>query len=591
MKERQDLRTAFLLGAGLGVRMRPLTDDCPKPLLPVSGRPLITYAMDHLLGVGIERFIVNTHHCAEAYDRAFPDGRWRGVPITFRHEPTLLDTGGGLKNIEDLLGAEEMLLVYNGDILTNLPLAPLIEAHMRNSAEASLVLRSEGPLLNVSIDETGAVCDLRGRLGNPGRQRCQFTGICMIRKRFLNRLIPGRIESVVEGFLRAIRESPGSVAGVLIDEGSWRDIGSPEEYAQLNPEGPQRRDQQHSLPGEAAREWIAQVLPAADATVIGLEPFTARGSDRAYWRVRAGDRGSFVFMHYELSRRENAVWEPIGRFLATIGIPVPRILAADSDRRFVLLEDLGNRSLESLAKESGDERIRLYAETLRIAHRLHSFPLEEFRRRGVPTMEGFSPELYRWEQDYFLENFVRDVCGIDAADLLRGALGDELRDLSDALLAGPPGLVHRDLQSQNVMIRSGSPVLIDFQGMRIGNPLYDLGSLLCDPYVAFEPEQREALLRFYHDLGDPRPWPDFRRLFYMASVQRLLQALGAYGCLALKKNLPEFRRHIPRGVANLLDAAECAGNLSSLSALVLRCRENLVNGSFCHSRGSGNPGS
>jgi aminoglycoside/choline kinase family phosphotransferase len=129
------------------------------------------------------------------------------------------------------------------------------------------------------------------------------------------------------------------------------------------------------------------------------------------------------------------------------------------------------------------------------------------------------------------------------------------------------------------MIRSGSPVFIDFQGMRIGNPLYDVGSLLYDPYVDFEPQQREALLRSYHDLGDPRPWPDFRRLFFMASAQRLLQALGAYGCLTLKKNLPEFRRHIPRGIANLLDAAACAGNLPSLVALVLRCRENLGNGS------------
>ncbi len=576
MKERQDLRTAFLLGAGLGVRMRPLTDDCPKPLLPLGGRPLLTYAMDHLLGVGVERFIVNTHHRAEAYGQAFPEGRWRGVPILFRHEPTLLDTGGGLKNIEDLLGEEEMLLVYNGDILTDLPLERLIEAHMRNGAEASLALRSEGPLLNVAIDETGAVCDLRGRLGHPGRRRCQFTGICMIRRRFLNRLIPGKIESVVEGFLRAITESPGSVAGVLIDEGSWRDIGSPAEYSQLNPQERERKDQANSPPSEAVRGWIAEVLPAADAATIRIEPFAARGSDRAYWRVRTGGRGTFIFMHYELSRRENAVWEPIGRFLASIGIPVPRIAASDPGRRFVLLEDLGNRSLESLAKESDGERIRLYADTLRISHRLHTFPLEEFRRRRVPTMEGFSAELYRWEQDYFLDNLVRDVCRIDPSGLLRGALGKELKDLTDTLLAGTEGLVHRDLQSQNVMVRmGGGPVLIDFQGMRIGNPLYDLGSLLYDPYVDIAPEQREALLRSYHALGDPRPWPDFQKLFFTASVQRLLQALGAYGCLSLKKNLPEFRRHIPRGIANLLDAAERAANFPSLVALVLRCRENL----------------
>ncbi len=578
MKESWDLRTAFLLGAGLGVRMRPLTDDCPKPLLPMGGRPIITHAMDHLLTVGIERFIVNTHHRAEVYGRAFPDCRWRGVPIVFRHEPTLLDTGGGLKNIEDLLGAEDMLLVYNGDILTDLPLARLIGAHVRNGAEASLALRSEGPLRNVALGAGDAVCDMRGRLGDPDGKKCQFTGIYMIRRRFLDRLVPGKAESVVEGFLRAIRESPGSVAGVVIDEGSWRDIGSPEEYGQLKLQEPDRKGGTGFMPEEAARRWVAEALALPDAAAVRFEPFAARGSDRAYWRVQAGAAGTFVFMHYELARRENAAWEPIGRFLASIGIPVPRIIASDADRCFVLLEDLGNRNLESLAEESGRERTRLYSETLAIAHRLHSFPLAEFRRTGVPTMEGFSTALYRWEQDYFLDNFVRDVCGIDAAGLVRGELGKELESLAAALLAGPERLVHRDLQSQNVMIRSGRPVLIDFQGMRVGNPLYDLGSFLYDPYVGMPPDRREALLRSYHDRGFPLPWPDFRRLFFMASSQRLMQALGAYGCLSLKKNLPEFRRHIPRGVANLLDAAARAGNLPSLTALVLRCRENLANG-------------
>ena len=582
VKKSQDLRTAFVLGAGLGIRMRPLTAHCPKPLLPVGGRPLITYAMDHLLAAGIERLIVNTHHCAEAYRNAFPDGRWKGVPIVFRHEPTLLDTGGGLKNIEDLLGREDTLLVYNGDILTDLPLERLIDAHFRNSAEVSLALRSDGPLLNVAIDEANAVCDLRGRLGRPGCRKGQFTGIYMIRRRFLNRLIPGKIESVVEGFLRAVSESPGSVAAVSIDEGSWRDIGSPEEYERLNSQGPEggKRTGDAPDPEEAARRWVSAALDLPDGTSIRFEPFAARGSDRTYWRVQAGSAGTFVFMHYELTRRENAAWEPIGRFLASIGIPVPRIFAADSDRRFLLLEDLGNRSLESPATGSPDETIRLYSETVEIAYRLHTFPLETFRRIAVPAMEGFSAELYRWEQDYFLENFVRGACRINPDDIPFDALRKEWKDLADALLAGPEGLVHRDLQSQNVMIRSGRPVLIDFQGMRIGNPLYDLGSLLYDPYVDLQPARREALLRSYYDRGFSRPWPDFRKLFFMASAQRLMQALGAFGYLSSKKNLSSFRRHIPRGIDNLLDTLARAGNLPSLTALAMRCRERLNISSF-----------
>jgi mannose-1-phosphate guanylyltransferase len=95
----KQINTAFILGAGLGTRLRPLTENTPKPLLEIGGRPIITYAMAHLRAVGIKRFIVNTHHCAEQYQENFPDSNWQDIPITFRHEPVLLDTAGGIKNI------------------------------------------------------------------------------------------------------------------------------------------------------------------------------------------------------------------------------------------------------------------------------------------------------------------------------------------------------------------------------------------------------------------------------------------------------------------------------------------------------------
>ena len=193
--------------------------------------------MDHCLTVGVERFIVNTHHCPAAYDRAFPGKRWRGRPILFRHEPVLLDTAGGMKNIEDLLKEDETLLVYNGDILSDLPLGRLLEAHAAGGKEVTLVLRSDGPLMNVSLDAEGAICDLRELLGNPGVRRCLFTGIYVVEKRFLRRLTPGKIESVVPVFVEMIRKTPGSVGSVVIDEGIWRDIGDPEAYERVKTSG------------------------------------------------------------------------------------------------------------------------------------------------------------------------------------------------------------------------------------------------------------------------------------------------------------------------------------------------------------------
>ncbi len=232
MKKRR-LKTAFIPGAGLGTRLRPLTEHCPKPLLPLKGRPIITYAMDHLLAVGVDRFIVNTHHCPTVYDEKFPDGRWRGSPIVFRHEPLLLDTAGGLKNIEDLLAEDEAILCYNGDVIADLPLDGLCDLQNRERPEATLLLRSRGSLLNVDVNEAGDVCDLRQSLGHAGIRRCQFTGIYALETSILRCIAPGVVQSIVPVLVGRIAEKSGSVRGLVVDEGNWLDVGTVEAYERL----------------------------------------------------------------------------------------------------------------------------------------------------------------------------------------------------------------------------------------------------------------------------------------------------------------------------------------------------------------------
>ncbi|MEO0416744.1 MAG: sugar phosphate nucleotidyltransferase, partial [Verrucomicrobiota bacterium] len=172
---------AFILGAGLGTRLRPLTTRLPKPLVPVWNKPLITYAMDHLIAdLGVKSFMINTHHCPESYPETFPSGDYRDCPIALEHEPVLLDTAGGIDNIRDWLPEKESFIVYNGDILTDLSLAPALEAHQAGANLVTLILR-RGDKGNVSYDEnSGLVTDLRGITGNVGTGTFQFTGIYLV---------------------------------------------------------------------------------------------------------------------------------------------------------------------------------------------------------------------------------------------------------------------------------------------------------------------------------------------------------------------------------------------------------------------------
>lgn len=227
--------TAFLLGAGLGTRLRPLTENCPKPLLPLGGKPMICRAMDALIALGIKRFIINTHHAAEVYAEKFPEGNYRGVPVELVHEPVLLETGGGLKNIESRLSPDdENLLVYNGDILADLDLKKLVAEHLRSRALATLLLRTD-ERGNVNFEEEkqtqgGKVADLRDRLGNAGTRRCKFTGIYCVSRKFFDEIPAGKIESVVEAFLRVIARGNGEIRGIIDDAGTWRDLGTLAEY-------------------------------------------------------------------------------------------------------------------------------------------------------------------------------------------------------------------------------------------------------------------------------------------------------------------------------------------------------------------------
>jgi len=323
--------------------------------------------------------------------------------------------------------------------------------------------------------------------------------------------------------------------------------------------------------------FAMEALDLSDSVSIELSPFGRRGSDRMFFRLKWGIKDSAILVHYDPKLVENTYYADIALFLRDIGIPVPRMIRHDPARCLIVMEDLGDTDFWSLRGTHWPARQALYKKTLSIAQRLHSFAEKDFPSGRVRLMESFGPDLYRWERDYFRDHFVRDFCRIQIEPTLSRELELELSALAERLLGTMRCLVHRDLQSQNVMIRDGEPFLIDFQGMRFGSPFYDLGSLLCDPYVSFSGSERDDLLSFYYSLGKwDLDYIRFRNAFWEASAQRLMQALGAYGFLGLQKGLKTFLEHIPGGLRNLQRATEQVKSLPRLRELVQACQNSIT---------------
>ncbi|MDX6765436.1 MAG: phosphotransferase [Candidatus Methylacidiphilales bacterium] len=319
--------------------------------------------------------------------------------------------------------------------------------------------------------------------------------------------------------------------------------------------------------------WTRSRLNWGENRPVDLVPIFKGGSDRRFFRVLAGE-DSCILMAYGPDKEENQYYARIGQFLHGLGVRVPRVLAHDAPERLAWMEDLGPVDLFAFREKTWDERRGLYLDTLQQVARLHELGHAAARDEGLPMMPGFDEKLYAWERDYFYNEFVGGACGIDLTAADRAALEAELRPLAEALIRQPVELVHRDFQSQNVMVRDRQCHLIDFQGMRTGTGFYDLASLLYDPYVALAKNEREDLLADYRGMRSGLPsGDDCLRLLRAAALQRLMQALGAYGFLGLKKERAVFLAHIAPALARLGEVVGGLDGLKRMPALLEQCRE------------------
>jgi len=231
----------MILAAGLGTRLRPLTDDRPKALVEVAGRTLLEIAICRLRNVGVREVIVNTHHYADMvanYLRTHDDF---GLRIEISREEDLLDTGGGLKMAAHFFlegNSQEPFLLHNVDVISTIDLARMMQFHTEQNALATLAVQDRETSRYLLFDEGGELCGRRaGRDGKadlvrPARetQALAFSGIHVISPRIFSKMQEEGAFSIIPAYLRLAAERE-RVAAFRADEYYWRDLGRAENVA------------------------------------------------------------------------------------------------------------------------------------------------------------------------------------------------------------------------------------------------------------------------------------------------------------------------------------------------------------------------
>lgn len=310
-------------------------------------------------------------------------------------------------------------------------------------------------------------------------------------------------------------------------------------------------------------------FPSLEATEVTISPIEKGGSERKFYRIQFSPGQSMVLIKYTHEHAENERYVEIAEFLATHGVRTPKIFFHDPREGLIWIEDLGERDLWSYRDETWATRRPFYKSALAEIAKLHRVSAADLAEIRVDLPAQFDTALYLWEQHYFFENCLGRHIGVEQRKRRKLAALPALRQIAERLASFPRTLVHRDFQSQNIVLRDGQAHLIDFQGMRPGLAEYDLASLLYDPYVHLTDSDRAELLEFYRSTAEVND-PAFAEKFRLCAMQRLMQALGAYGYLGHVKHNKAFLAHIPAALRSLGEVLATIAGLDPLRGATKR---------------------
>ncbi len=572
---------ALILAAGLGTRLLPLTEKRPKPLFPILGRPLIDILIRRLEDTGCKSVIINTHHLAHVIEE-FVKAQPYSIPVAIRNEPTILGTGGAIKNVEDFWD-DKPFLVVNGDIFTNIDLGEVYRFHLSHKHPVTLVLHDYSKFNHVWVDSNHHICgfgqtapcppvaldptrDAAVRNADAAKDgQLAFTGIHVLDPQVLSFIPDGGFCNIIDAYCEMIKQGL-TIKGFIAGNHYWHDIGTITGYRAATREA-------------MAREGFRAIDSEAGSESLIWTKLKGDGSDRTWYRVSMEPTAqpSIIMVDHGLPPEESTceadAFAAIGLHLHKKGIPVPRIFAYDRNSGLIALEDLGDLHLQHV--------IRNAANTEEILSHYRAV-IDRLILMGVEGEKGFDPS-YTYQTPYYDQGLILErECRYFVEAFVNGYKGREIRfdDLKEefeilakrALGSRYTGFLHRDFQSRNILVRNQDYYLIDFQGGRLGPLQYDLASLLIDPYVELPRALQLKLLNYYlKRLSDfmTVDADEFLDAYVYCAMNRNLQILGAFGFLTCVKGKKDFEAYISPAVSSLkarlrtIDQSECP-KLSSI---------------------------
>ncbi len=533
---------ALILAAGFGTRLLPYSVTLPKPLFTINCIPVIRYTIDCLIQAGCSEILINTHYL---HNQIYDYISHNSFPIKIRtiFEPEILDTGGAVKNAKSYL-ADSDFFVINSDIMFDIDLGTLFKAHQDSGYLVSLVLHKHNKFNKIEIDQNNIIKNF-----NSSNNPYAFTGIQIMSSDIFN-FMPLKDKFSIIDFYKNQGENNFKINALLLKKKYyWEDIGTIEAYK------------------NSSIRYLTRAIkdPQNKSMQIDINKLAGDGSDREWFRVTS-EHKTYIAADHGINPMHNSnktvqldSFVNIGKHLYKKGLFVPEIYNFDPFSGIAIVEDLGDTHLEQIVNSVNNKEkvLKLYK---KVCDSLYNFSLKGFKNFDLNwTFETnqYSKELIlQKECKYFIEAFVNTFLkqNINFKTFL-----NEFEFIAENCIDSAfTGLMHRDMQSKNIMVKNNQIFFIDFQSARQGPMEYDLASLLIDPYIRLDHKQKHEILSYVinkisinKNHSGNFDAKKFKHCYKYCCIARNFQILGAFSYLGIVKKKKQFIKYIPYALQTL----------------------------------------